>query len=93
MQHSLRSKSDALCWHGHGPGCGLVRGRCVPTAGHHEDVWSDRVEPDESGVNRVSVIQGRGFNQLARVDGAALCVFLVQVRMEGLIMSNDKQSY
>jgi hypothetical protein len=58
MQHSLRSESDALCWHGYGPGCGLVRGRRAPTAGHHEDASSDRVEPDESGVNRVSVIQG-----------------------------------
>ena len=78
-----------------------MRGRRAPTAGHHEDVSSDRVEPDESGVNRFSVIQGRGFNQPARVDGTALCVFLEQVRgdfakvarMEGLIMSNDKHLY
>ena len=77
-----------------GQGAGLCVGG-APAAGHHEDVWSDRIEPDESSVNRVSVIQGRGFNQPARVDGTALCVFLEQIRgdfakaarMEGLIKS------
>ncbi len=79
-----------------GQGAGSCEGG-APAAGHHEDVWSDRVEPDESGVNRVSVIhsEGQGFYQPARVDGTALCVFLEQVRgdfaktarMEGLIES------
>jgi hypothetical protein len=83
-----------------GQGAGLCVGG-APAAGHHEDVWSDRIEPDESSVNRVSVIQGRGFNQPARVDGTALCVFLEQIRgdfakaarMEGLIMSNLINNY
>jgi hypothetical protein len=74
MQHSLRSESDALCWHGHGPGCGLVRGRRAPTA-PHEDVWSDRVEPDESGVNPDTVASSRARLQSTGAWMAQHCVY------------------